>query len=136
MINYLNNADALDRGEATLRAMRWELYNYQQIYHQQNPTITFDLVAAWDTWFQNLMQQQFSLVQSWLQTWIAQGTTFWTANGATTAEGQYILDTLARYESRARVLGGWNAMGYPSGTPTSYLSDTNFPVPNPPLPSP
>ena len=119
MLNYLNNADALDRGEATLRAIRWEWLNYQMIYNRQNG-VNIDVVTAWDTWYKDYLQTRFATVKSWLVAWALDADTNW--GGSTDPLSQTVQSVLALYLSRARQLGGYNDLGYPTGTPTSYQS--------------
>jgi hypothetical protein len=108
-----------EKGEATISALRWEWYNYQLIFNQQN-NLNIDVVAAFDTWYLDFMQSRFPTVQNWLTAWITDGATHW--EGSTDQLSQNVQAVLAYYMTQARQLGGYNDLGYPTGTPTSYTS--------------
>ncbi|KAF6840772.1 LysM domain-containing protein [Colletotrichum musicola] len=54
VISYLNDADALERGERTIERIRWEWYIYQKAYSAFDTSGgSIDVVAAWDVWYKD-----------------------------------------------------------------------------------
>ncbi len=113
----MNNADALEKGEMTARALRWEWYNYQLIFNQQNG-VNVNVLAAFDIWYKDFMQSRFPIMSTWLTAWITDGATNYEGN--IDQLSQNVEGVLAYYMSQVRQLGGYNDQGYPTGTPTSY----------------
>ncbi|KAI1875086.1 uncharacterized protein JN550_002515 [Neoarthrinium moseri] len=122
VISYLNDATALSKGERTLRAVRWEWYNYQ-IHYGSSIGRTPDVVAAWDEWYLDLMRTRMATLKNWLYAWATDCETHW--SGSTDAVGLEVLDICALHRRDANGLGGFNSLGYPTGTPTPASQDTN-----------
>jgi len=111
VINYLNDAEALTRGENILRAVRWEWYQYQLLYPG-----TPNVVAAWDQWYLDLMQTRLIEARTFLVAWATEGVTHY--QGINTPDAQYGLLNSQNYLRLGQGLGGFNDLGYPTGTPT------------------
>ncbi|KAJ3542676.1 hypothetical protein NM208_g3973 [Fusarium decemcellulare] len=114
-IGYINEATALEKGEATLKAIRWELYQYQQAWNKANGQ-NADLVAAWDEWYLNYMKTRLDAARTWLITWATTGRDFW--KDKTDKDSKTATRVCQVYLNRAKGLGGFNNHGYPQGTPT------------------
>ena len=115
VIGYLNDALALEKGEATLKAIRWEWYQYQQLYA---PFVGYtpDVVAAWDEWYLDYMQTRILAAKDWLMQWALDGLTHWENRGDALSDTVAAICNL--YYERAHGLGGYNDLTYPRGTPT------------------
>ncbi|RYP62905.1 hypothetical protein DL771_009521 [Monosporascus sp. 5C6A] len=116
VISYLNDATALAKGEATLRAIRWEWFQYQQEYSPFIGGGTIDVVAAWDEWYLDFMQTRTLAARDWLIKWATDGLAHW--QDRTDRDGETAKRICALYLDRADALGGFNSEGYPRGTPT------------------
>jgi hypothetical protein len=122
VINYLNDADALDRGEDTLRRIRWEFYTYQEMYHEwtispSNPGgDAIDVVVAWDRWYLDYMDTRIKKARSFLLEWCNEGLEHF--DGMTDSESKTVVAILELYLDRAHGIGGYNDLGYPKGPPT------------------
>lgn len=71
-MNYINDADALEKADAIIRAIRWELWNYQRVYNQLKGT-NINVVAAWDRWFKDYMTQGMRSAATFINTWASVG---------------------------------------------------------------
>jgi len=116
VIGYLNDATALDKGEGTLKDVRWEWWNYQEEYRLSGGR-GIDVVTAWDVWYKDFMQTRIMASRDWLIKWTTDGISHW--QGSPDALGQTAEAVCALYLDRAHEIAGFNSQGYPTGTPTA-----------------
>lgn len=115
MINYLNDADALDRGEDTLRQIRWEFYTYQEMYREWTID-AIDAVIAWDRWYLDYMHTWIKKARSFLLGWWNEGLEHF--DGMVDSESMTAVAILELYLDRAHAISGYNHPGGPKATPT------------------
>lgn len=111
VINYLNDADALSRGEDTLGRIRWEFYTYQEMYREwtispSNPGgDAIDVVVAWDRWYLDYMDTRMKKARRFLLEWCNEGLEHF--------DGIMVVAILELYLDRAHATSGCNDLGYP-----------------------
>lgn len=121
-MNYINDADALEKADAIIRAIRWELFNYQRVYNQQKGT-NINVVAAWDAWFKDFMTQGMRAAATFINTWASTGL----ENFEDSIDPDNIQATrdLASYVESSRISmdsASFNDLTYPVGDPTSLTT--------------
>ncbi|KAK7737549.1 hypothetical protein SLS63_002678 [Diaporthe eres] len=116
VLNYLNEADALDRAERSIHGIRWELRVYQHIYNQQHGT-NIDAVTAWDDWYKDYMQTRTMGARTWILRWLDAADVYYQSNYQTYDHRALLLQCLSVFRTRATGLGGYNLDWYPTGTP-------------------
>lgn len=116
VIGYLNDALALEKGETTLRAIRWEWYQYQQLYASFINGQVIDVVAAWDEWYLDFMNTRIKAAKNWLMVWSLDCKSHW--DGHSHMLAPFMVSTCELYYKRASQISGYNDLSYPTGTPT------------------
>jgi hypothetical protein len=105
VLDYINHEDALDRGEATIRAMRWEWYSYAQLYAPSVGGTVIPIVDAWDQWFLDFMETRMLATRDWLLGWATDGLSHY--QGSTDPVAQVVEAVCALYIDRAHEFGGF-----------------------------
>jgi chitinase len=116
VLNYLNEADALDFAERSIHGIRWELRVYQHIYNQQHNT-NIDVVTAWDDWYKAYMQARTLHAKSWILDWLDKADVYYRTNQLNYAHRALLLQCLSVFRTRATGLEGYNYDWYPTGVP-------------------
>ena len=116
-ISYINEDTALGKGENLLKGIRWEWYNYQNLYAPYVGGTAPDVVAAWDEWFKDYMNKRLLDARDWLIKWATEGQTHYSNSQDPVYQTAELL--MDKYIDWADGLGGFNDITYPSGTPTA-----------------
>ncbi|KKY30836.1 hypothetical protein UCDDA912_g09217 [Diaporthe ampelina] len=116
VLNYLNEADALERAERSIHSIRWELRVYQQLYNEKHKT-NIDAVTAWDDWYKDYMESRTLGARTWILRWLNAADTYYQTNHQNYAHRGLLLQCLSVFKTRANGLGGYNLDWYPTGLP-------------------
>ncbi|KAF6841193.1 Killer toxin subunits alpha/beta 4 [Colletotrichum plurivorum] len=127
VISYLNDADALKRGERTIERIRWEWYVYQKTYKAFDTSEeSIDVVAAWDVWYKDYMQTRALAAKEFIKVWCQKGVEHWTSPSvAIREEAETVVKVLELYRKAAEKLAGFDTLKYPTGTPTPPGEDSD-----------
>jgi hypothetical protein len=96
--------------------MRWEWHNYQLEYKLTTGQ-DIEILAAWDEWYLDYMQQRTIKTKDWIIEWATKGENYW--QGRTEAHASTVKAVCELYRKRGDGLGGFNSHNYPVGTPTA-----------------